>query len=102
MWEAGGARLAVGSAPLVAPESGEPPAKRGPGARAASARGDGGTTLTVLSARTSPSLQLHCVGQVQGETTLCDLAVPSSLPQGALLTASWHDGRVSLLPLHFQ
>ena len=26
---------------------------------------------------------------------------PSSLPRGALLTASWHDGRVSLLPLHF-
>jgi hypothetical protein len=55
----------------------------------------------VLSSRTQPSLQLHCVGQIAGDATLCDLGFPSSLPRGALLTASWHDGRVSLLPLHF-
>ena len=63
--------------------------------------GGGGTTLTVLSSRTQPSLQLNCVGQIVGDATLCDVGFPSSLPQGALLAASWHDGRVSLLPLHF-
>jgi hypothetical protein len=102
-WEGGGSRLVVASAPPAAPAEGEPPAKRGPGTPGGGGGGGGGggTTLTVLSSRTQPSLQLNCVGQIVGDATLCDVGFPSSLPQGALLAASWHDGRVSLLPLHF-
>jgi len=112
-WEDGGQRLVVGSQPPgTAAAAAEPLAKRqrgngaaaapaAPAAPAAAAAAGGGTRLTVLSTRTTPSLQLHCIGQIAADTTLCDLCFPSSLPQGALLTAAWHDGRISLLPLHF-
>ena len=89
-WDASGQRLAVGWYPAPTTDGGGTSAQQ--------------VHLALLVTRTKPSLALDYAGSVVGHSrgaALAALAFSASLPRGALLSACWDDGHISLLPMYF-